>query len=260
LDEENITVNNVKLSEFLKDKGKIKDQVQREKLYAENSPDVARYQKPTEKFKAKAERNGKVKILNQYEINRAEFKQRLEKSLIRKEYRNCVVICLLCADYNEYLNYRDISKKIAKVAKNLPELKIKLKNIASTVNWHLSVILRSKMLPMIQSGEPEKSKYPSYRIAEEEKTKLTFYSAFKLSSERDIDEDKKIKLQKKEAKKALNKKPSIQPELTPAKPAKPGQEDRIFIAVERAVSALKGADSVIKVEGDLVININLGGK
>lgn len=113
---EDIMVNGMMIDEYLKDKELISEEEERKRLICENTPDINPYKKSRIKYKSKKEKNGKVKILNQNEMNKAMRIDKLIRSLRNNDYDQFVVSELVCGD-NSFLNnanLRDLVETISK--------------------------------------------------------------------------------------------------------------------------------------------------
>lgn len=254
-----ITVNGMILEEFLKDTEIVKDFVDRERLVKENTTVISEYHKPRLRYSIQKEKNGKVRKLNIREVNMAQYEQRLTSALERKEYKKALINVLLCNEKDKFLGNGDVARIFkAHIKKN--NLKNTAKNLTSMVKWHISKVMESELK---QHVDYEFYSYPeSYRFKPESREVLLWQKCMDLS---------KVKNGKTFTAKGNNK-PGPVPkkdkisvatpkiEVQQQKPIKQNHEnkteDRIFIAVEKAVSALKGAESIIKIE-NLNITINI---
>lgn len=120
-----ITVDGVQLSEYLRDKESIQENIERNKLF-NNSIDnhnLNRYVKP--KYRDRKEKNGKVIRLSQLEINKQNYEPYLKQALEDKKYNDAFVISLVYHYDEEYVDLPQLIKFIEKFAKsrNIPLVK-----------------------------------------------------------------------------------------------------------------------------------------
>lgn len=113
---EDIMVNGMMIDEYLKDKELISEEEERKRLLRENTPDAHPYRKSRIRYKSKKEKNGKVKTLNQNEMNKAMRIDKLIRSLRNNNYGQFVVSELVCGDNNflNNANLRDLVETISK--------------------------------------------------------------------------------------------------------------------------------------------------
>lgn len=262
-----ITVNNVPLETFIEDKENIVEvieTVERDKLVAEYMPEVNTYKKPVVHHKQYIEKNGKVKILNQLDINLTQFDKEIEVQIRSKNVRNCAIMILFCRKEKGYLDNAEISKRITNIAKKF-DVKIS-KNLTSAVRWHMSVVADSELaqhVNFVRSGVSYK-----YLAKEESQKVLRINDLFDLVERRlprkkqsknksykqnliEIMDQRVQNMEKKE------KQPSPKKEDIKTIIEQPMQ-DQVLLAVQNALGALKGTESIIKFAGDLNINIYLG--
>lgn len=253
-----ITVNGIILEEFLKDTEIVKDFVDRERLVKENTTVISEYHKPRLKYSHK-EKNGKVRKLNAREVNMAQYEQRLTSALERKEYKKALINVLLCNEKDKFLGNGDVARIFKDhIKKN--NLKNTAQNLTSMVKWHMSKIMESELE---QHVNYDFNSYPeSYRFKPESREVLLWQKCIDLSK---VKNGKTFIIKGNNKPGPVSKKDKISVatpkiEVQQQKPIKQNHEnkteDRIFIAVEKAISALKGAESIIKIENfNLTINL-----
>lgn len=78
--QDNITVNNVPLREFLNEHEPLSDEEKRSRVFKDAQEKVFKYHKSKPRFDY-AEKNGRVKRLSKYEINRENFENELKKQI-----------------------------------------------------------------------------------------------------------------------------------------------------------------------------------
>lgn len=95
----NIMVNGKKLDEYLKSNTSIEEQIEREKLFQENTETIRIGRHIKEKFKPYKERNGRVKILSTAIVNEHNYENKLKQALTNNDWYDALIICLIaCPD------------------------------------------------------------------------------------------------------------------------------------------------------------------
>lgn len=259
MEDNSIKVEGVVLREFIKDNELVKDQVEREKLVAENTTVAAVYHKPQAKYRRYQEDNGEVKILTKREINQSVYEQELTKFLAREQMLFSVVTVLVCGPDIGYVRPSYISNEMERVARknNIPLVG----HPKSAVRWHLRNVSTSMLSEHISILG---GRMRQYKLKDSSANLLSLLDAIKLS---------KVKKHKEVRKAAANtvREPLVSPQLTedtpsvPATPPKP-KDDTIKTDIKATieqkilddvVSKAKDLGQVLKVEGDLHIHIHI---
>lgn len=92
--QDQITVNGVPLSEFLNENEPISDEEKRSRLFEQSNDPVFKYHKTRGKIEYK-EKNGKVRIMNKHEINKANYEIELLTQLKDEQWQRCAVIIMM---------------------------------------------------------------------------------------------------------------------------------------------------------------------
>lgn len=112
---EGITVNGIKIDEFMKDKDEISEQIEREKLVSENTPEISVYRKSRERYKPHNEKNGKVRELNQKEINESVYEETMCKLLRNMKYKHAIVVFFMASGNTSWTTQRTVREEFIRI-------------------------------------------------------------------------------------------------------------------------------------------------
>jgi hypothetical protein len=175
-----ITVNGIILSEYVKDNDSRISRIRGENLKKEGHDAVNLYNKPIIRHKKRKEKNGDVKIMGNYELNRQNYQNYLIQELkSTNSLTNLCVIVLLCGPDSEYHTSKSVSDILIKQTKklNMPVNE----RLEYAVRARLGAIKKSALadymlLPKRKAGMPT-----FYSIRQETKDSLTIEKAIELS-------------------------------------------------------------------------------
>jgi hypothetical protein len=257
-----ITVDGVVLPEYLKDKELIKDEIERTELFESQTDTIklGRHVKP--KYESKKEKNGKVKILGIREKNKYNYERYLLNAIKSKKIHDAFVIILMAHPTETIFTTNLIADLLDKFYKknNIPFSK----SYSHALRGRLGAIRKSNLskymffLPKKTSMNPSDSL--KYGIKEEHLNELTIDEAINLAHERRKEfKDKNVLLNPERSVKKNAIRPVIKPSPVensdlPHPEAPSNLISEIMNQLEKLQSDKK---SIIKVEGDLHIHINI---
>lgn len=152
-----ITVNGIILDEFLKDKDAIEEQIEREKLVSENTPETSVYYKPRERYKPHNEKNGKVRKLDQKEINESIYEETMCKQLRNMKYKHAIAIFFMASGHTGWVTQRMIREEFIRIC-DKHNIKI-TKYLQPVISKHFIFLRDSKLFAdhfEIKQGNPLK--------------------------------------------------------------------------------------------------------
>jgi hypothetical protein len=176
-----ITVNGVMLSEFLRDKEQLSEEVRRNTLIREVKENVFRYNPLHARYREHKEKNGRVKILGNFEKNHANFENFMIRQM-KEEYKvsNLTLIVLLCYEKDRFYSSSDISDIIKYIAdKN--NIELANLNPEPGVRLTLSVLYRKEISMYMERVKSNSTAPMEYRIVEDGLEKLSLEKALELS-------------------------------------------------------------------------------
>lgn len=235
-----ITVNGIKIDEFLRDQEEISEQIEREKLIAETTIEVNGYHKPRARFKPYNEKNGKVRNLERRELNESMYVDEMSKRLRNKDYQGAIIIYFLCGGITKYVCQKDMRDEIIAFAKK-NNIKI-VKNLQATTENKFRRIRKSVLFE--DFFEYHGNMPVMYRMTEEGLNTLDPKTALRLAEKRKPESPKR------------SESPKTQP-VTQNVPVvseeKPETQDNIQNIINEAIKALGG----MTYSGDIHIHIYL---
>jgi hypothetical protein len=257
-----ITVNDIVLSEYLKDKDLIKDEIERTELFESQTDTIklGRHVKP--KYESKKEKNGKVKILGNREKNKHNYERYLLKAIKSKKLLDAFVIVMVAHPTETIFTTDFIAGSLDKICKenNIPVSK----SYSHVLRGRLGEIRKSNLskymffIPKHSSANPGHSL--KYGIKEEHKNELTIDEAIILANERREEfKDKNALLNPERSAKKNAIRPDIKtaPVENPVLPHPEAPSNLISEITTQLGKLQSDKKSIIKVEGDLHIHINI---
>lgn len=268
---EDIMVNGMMIDEYLKDKELISEEDERKRLLRENTPDAHPYRKSRIRYKSKKEKNGKVKILNQNEMNKAMRIDKLIRSLRNNDYYQFVVSELVCGD-NGFLNNANLRDLVETISKE-HSISI-IKHPLIPLRKALNSITNSELKKVVLFKPSAGGKIINYKLKPQVYRSIIFNVAWELFSTPLNKGGKKID----EVITALNNGETdftpVEPEPIEPEPIEPVQEKivlnipepevkqdsikelekEIFSIIDK-LKGVKNIRSLAKFDGDLNINI-----
>ena len=235
-----ITVNGIKLDEFLRDQEEIEAEIEREKLVAETIIEVNGYHKPRARFKPYNEKNGKVRHLERQELNESMYAGEMSKCLRNRDYQGAIIIYFLCGGITEYVSQKDMRGEISTFAKK-NNIKI-VGNIQAATENKFRRIRKSVLFE--DYFEYHGNMPVLYRMTGEGLNTLDPKTAFQLAEKRKTESPKR------------SEPPKTQP-VTQNVPVvseeKPKTQDNIKNIINEAIKALGG----MTYSGDIHVHIHL---
>ena len=243
-----ITVNGVILSEYVKNNDDRISSIRGEKLKKDGHDNVNLYKKPKIRHKSRKEKNGEVKIMGNYELNRQNYQNYLIKELkSTNSLTNLCVIVLLCGPDSEYHTSKSVSDIIIKQTKKL-NMPVNEK-LEYAVRARLGVIKKSALadymlLPKIKRGRPA-----FYSIRQETKDFLTIGKAIelaKIQKPESVAKSRTYKLVTPENDKVTKKDPVKTKNIFP-------EADKLFEIIEKLD---KNKNVFFVICGDFTVNLH----
>lgn len=241
-----ITVNGIKLDEFLRDQEEISEQIEREKLIAETIIDVNGYHKPRARFKPYNEKNGKVRHLERRELNESMYVDEMSKRLRNKDYHGAIIIYFLCGGITKYVCQKDMRDEISAFAEK-NDIKIVRNLQAATENKFRHI--RESVL--FEDYFEYHGKMPvMYRMTDEGLNTLDPKTALQLAEKRKSVSPKRSEPPKTQS--VTQNVPVVSEEKQKVK-EKPETQDNIKNIINEAIKAVGG----MTFSGDIHIHVHL---
>jgi hypothetical protein len=176
-----ISVNGIMLEEYVRDRELISEEIERINLIGEVNNRVFLNRHISPKYKETKEKNGRVKILGNFEKNHANFENFMIRQM-KEEYKvsNLTLIILLCYEKDRFYSSADISDIIKEIAdKN--NIELTNLNPEPGVRLTLSVLYRKEISMYMERVKPNSTAPMEYRIVEDGLEKLSLEKALELS-------------------------------------------------------------------------------
>lgn len=245
-----ITVEGVMLEEYLKDNDELTEKIETEKLFKANTPTAKPYFKPRSRYDETIEKNGRVKILGQREINKAGQDSELIRLLKKKRYKQACFVVLLCDEGDNFITPGHVGQRFLTISE-MNGIKI-VKNLTSVCRWHIRNLLKTQLRHYLETNENKKK----YKITNEGKDTLTFHKGYNLmnliagNGKKDGKIDGIPKFQK------VNE-PVTEKVETETRGNTPKIISEEKFSLDKLLDAAKKLENLITVQGDLNININI---
>lgn len=255
-----ITVNGVILEEFIKGNEQINEETERTKLIIDSVDRIYpdRHIKP--KYKAYKEKNGKVRTLSALDISVTNYSSYLEKALKNKDLHRSFII-VLALKHGKNISINDIADFIENfIANKDMQLDPKMRH---AMRAKLGYIKKSKLFEYMTYLDRKDSRnslnYTVFSLDSEKAKDLTIEKAVELGSilkpGMKYSPGPKIKTAPKSIQKPKPDMSSIK--ITEEKPTvKP---NKIIDEVMGSISDVIKSGSLINVQGDIHIHINIRG-
>ena len=247
---EGITVNGIILDEFLKDKDAIEEQIEREKLVSENTPQTSVYYKPRERYKPHNEKNGKVRKLDQKEINESIYEETMCKYLRNMKYKQAIAIFFMASGNTGWITQRMIREEFIRIC---DKYNINItKYLQPVVSKHFIFLRDSKLFAdhfEIKQGNPLR-----YRMNDDILDKYNLDTVIKLS-DKPAPKPAPEPVPKPKAKPEINLpiRKDISEEVKVEKEVENDKQISIGGVINEAIKALNG----LTFSGDINIHIHL---
>ena len=262
MDRNDITINGIILPEYLKGKELIKDEIERTELFESQTDTIrlGRHVKP--KYESKKEKNGKVKILGNREKNRYHYERYLLNAIKSKKLLDAIVIVMVAHPTETIFTTDFIADSLDKICKenNIPVSK----SSSHALRGRLGAIKKSNLSKYMFFIPKHTSENPGhalkYGIKEEHKNELTIDEAINLANERRKEfKDKNALLNPRRSVKKNAIRPDIKtaPVENPVLPPPEAPSNLISEIMNQLEKLQSDKKSIIKVEGDLHIHINI---
>ncbi|MGD8786304.1 MAG: hypothetical protein PVJ60_02685 [Phycisphaerales bacterium] len=257
-----ITVNGIILPEYIKDKELIKDEIERTELFESQTDTIklGRHVKP--KYESKKEKNGKVKILGNRAKNRYHYKRYLLNAIKSEKLLDAIVIMMMAHPTETIFTTKFIANSLDKICKenNMPVLK----SSSHALRGRLGAIRKSNLSKYMFFFHRQSSENPGhalkYGIKEKYLNELTIDEAINLAYERREEfKDKNVLLNPQRSVKKNAIRPDIKPSPAenPVLPPPEAPSNLISEIMNQLEKLQSDKKSIIKVEGDLHIHINI---
>jgi hypothetical protein len=258
-----ITVDGVILPEYLKDKELIKDEIERTELFKSQTDTIrlGRHVKP--KYESKKEKNGKVKILGNREKNKHNYERYLLKAIKSKKLLDAFVIVMVAHPTETIFTTKIVADIINKFCMENNIVPIS-KSISHALRGRVGEIRKSELSNYMffweRNTSLNKSNILKYGIKETYLNELTIDEAINSANERRKEfKDKNALLNPKRSvnKNAIRPDIKTAPVENPVLPHPEAPSNLISEIMTQLGKLQSDKKSIIKVEGDLHIHINI---
>jgi hypothetical protein len=258
-----ITVNGIILPEYLKDKELIKDEIERTELFESQTDTIrlGRHLKP--KYKSKKEKNGKVKILGNREKNRYHYERYLLNAIKSKKLLDAFAIVMVAHPTETIFTTKIVADIINKFCMENNIVPIS-KSISHALRGRVGEIRKSELSNYMffweRNTSLNKSNILKYGIKETYLNELTIDEAINSANERRKEfKDKNALLNPKRSvnKNAIRPDIKTAPVENPVLPHPEAPSNLISEIMTQLGKLQSDKKSIIKVEGDLHIHINI---